>query len=207
MIDRSIERRLSAILAADVAGYTRLMEEDTDGTVAAWQAARDDIIDPTVDGHSGRLVKLTGDGFLVEFPTVQDAVNCAIALQRALASSTLDFRMGINLGDIIDDGRDIHGEGVNVAARLEGLAEPGGICISGGVYDQVRNRIDAVYEDMGKQQVKHVSAPVQVYAIHIDGTPKAAVDTVAPIVDIPPSPSSRLKICRVTRSRSISPTA
>ena len=135
MSDQSMQRRLAAILAADVVSYTRLMEEDTDGTVVAWRAARDDVIEPLVAERSGRVVKLTGDGFLVEFSTVQDAVNCAIELQQKLAASRLDFRMGINLGDIIDDGRDIHGEGVNIAARLEALAEPGGICISGGVFD------------------------------------------------------------------------
>ena len=165
MGDQPIQRRLVAVLAADVAGYTRLMERDTDGTVAAWQAARQEVIKPTVAGHSGKIVKLTGDGFLIEFSTVQDAVNCAIAMQRGLASSSLDFRMGVNLGDIVDDGEDIHGEGVNVAARLEGLADPGGICISGDVYNQVRNRIEANYEDMGRQEVKNVSAPVRIYKL------------------------------------------
>ncbi len=164
------QRRLVAVLAADVAGYTRLMELDTDGTVAAWQAARQEVIKPTVADHSGKIVKLTGDGFLVEFSTVQDAVNCAIAMQRGLASSRLDFRMGVNLGDIVDDGEDIHGEGVNVAARLEGLADPGGICISGDVYNQVRNRVDAIFEDMAQHEVKNVSAPVQAYAVRMDGT-------------------------------------
>ena len=125
MADRAVKRRLAAILAADVAGYTAAMEEDTNGTVAAWQDARKDVIKPKVAEYSGKIVKLTGDGFLVEFPTVQDAVNCAIAMQQGLASGSLDFRMGVNLGDIVDDGEDIHGEGVNVAARLEGLAEPG----------------------------------------------------------------------------------
>ena len=113
------------------------MEQDTDGTVAAWQAACADIIDPSVAGHSGRVVKLTGDGLLTEFATVQDAVKCAITMQEGLSASPLNFRMGVNLGDIVDDGKDIHGEGVNIAARLEGLAEPGGICISGDVYHQV----------------------------------------------------------------------
>ena len=108
MGDRSVQRRLAAILAADVAGYTRLMEEDSDGTVAAWQDAREDVIKPQVAEYSGKIVKLTGDGFLVEFPTVQDAVNCAIAMQEGLTSSSLNFRMGVNLGDIIDDGEDIH---------------------------------------------------------------------------------------------------
>ena len=165
MGDQSVQRRLAAVLAADVAGYTRLMEQDTDGTVAAWQAAREDVIKPRVADHSGKIVKLTGDGFLVEFSTVQDAVNCAIAMQSGLASSSLDFRMGINLGDIVDDGEDIHGEGVNVAARLEGLADPGGICISGSVHEQVRNRIEANYEDLGEKEVKNVSAPVRVYRV------------------------------------------
>lgn len=140
MAEREVQKRLAAILAADVAGYTRLMEKDTDGTVAAWQDARDDVIKPCVADFSGKVVKLTGDGFLVEFPTVQGAVNCAIALQQDLATSSLDFRMGVNLGDIVDDGEYIHGEGVNVAARLEGLAEPGGIVISGDVFNQVHNR-------------------------------------------------------------------
>ncbi len=112
------QRRLSAILAADVAGYTRLVEQDTDGTVAAWQAARTDVIDPAISKHSGRIVKHTGDGFLAEFPAVQDAVACAIAMQAGLADSRLDFRMGINLGDVVDDGEDIHGEGINIAARI-----------------------------------------------------------------------------------------
>jgi TolB-like protein len=168
MADQSIQRRLAAILAADVAGYTRLMEEDSEGTVAAWQDARETVIKTEVASHSGKIVKLTGDGFLVEFPTVQDAVNCAIAMQGGLTSSSLDFRMGVNLGDIIDDGEDIHGEGVNIAARLEGLAEPGGIVISGDVHNQVRNRIDAEYEDMGPQEVKNVSAPVQAYALKLE---------------------------------------
>jgi adenylate cyclase len=131
MSDGRDKRRLSAILAADVVGYTRRMEQDTDGTVAAWTSARSDIIDPTISNHSGRIVKHTGDGFLVEFQTVQDAVMCAVAMQDGLAASSLDFRMGISLGDIIDDGEDIHGEGVNIAARIEALAEPGGIYISG----------------------------------------------------------------------------
>ncbi len=117
MVKERLQRRLAAILAADVAGYTRLMEEDTDATVAAWCAARDDVIDPTIAEHSGHTIKLTGDGFLAEFATVQDAVKCAIAMQEALTASTLDFRMGVNLGDIVDDGRDIHGEGVMSTAE------------------------------------------------------------------------------------------
>jgi adenylate cyclase len=163
VVNQPNQRRLSAILAADVVEYTRHMERDSDGTVTAWQQARQEVINPTVAGHSGKIVKLTGDGFLVEFSTVLDAVNCAISLQRGLASSSLDFRMGINLGDVIDDGEDIHGEGVNIAARIEALASPGGIGISGSVYDQVRNRVDHRFEDYGEHQVKHVSTPVRVW--------------------------------------------
>jgi class 3 adenylate cyclase len=169
MNEGGAKRRLAAILAADVAGYTSLMEQDTDATVAAWQSARANVIDPAIGAHSGRNVKHTGDGFLAEFTTVLDAVRCAIAMQGELAASPLDFRLGINLGDIVDDGEDIHGEGVNIAARLEGLAEPGGICVSGGVHEQVRNQIAAVFEDMGEQRVKHVSAPVRVYRLALDG--------------------------------------
>ncbi len=163
--DQTIDRRLAAILAADVVGYTRLVEKDTAATVAAWQAARDDIIEPGVARRGGRVIKLTGDGFLAEFPTVQAAVECAIGLQDDLRAGALDFRMGISMGDIIDDGRDVHGEGVNIAARLEALSDPGGICVSGDVYNQVRNRIDEAFDDWGDQDVKHVSRPIRVYAL------------------------------------------
>ena len=166
MVDKT-QRRLAAILAADVAGYTRLVEKDTDGTVAAWAAARDDVVKPLVSEKSGHIIKFTGDGFLVEFPSVQDAVLCAISMQEQLKSSPLDFRMGINVGDVIDDGGDIHGEGVNIAARIEALAEPGGICISGDVYNQVLNRIEVFFDDLGEQEIKHVSRFIRVYAINL----------------------------------------
>jgi adenylate cyclase len=165
MSDSGIQSRLSAILAADIVGYTRLVEKDRDGTVAAWRTARADIIDPAISNLSGRIVKHTGDGFLAEFKTVQSAVECALAIQRELASSALDFRIGIGLGDIVDDGEDIHGEGVNIAARIEALADPGGVSISGMVHEAVRNQIDANYEDTGEQIVKNVSNPVRVYKV------------------------------------------
>jgi adenylate cyclase len=165
MNDHPVKRRLAAILAADVVGYTKLMERDSDGTVAAWQTARSTMIDPSIEEHSGRIVKHTGDGFLAEFQTVQDAVSCAIAMQGDLTGSSLDFRMGVDLGDIIDDGKDIHGEGVNIAARLEALAEPGSIYISGSVHEKVRNRINADFEDMGDHTVKHIAAPVRVFRL------------------------------------------
>lgn len=187
MNGNGVTKRLSAILAADVVGYTRLMESDSDGTVAAWQAARSEIIDPSIAKHEGRIVKHTGDGFLAEFATVQSAVECAVAMQDGLSSSSLDFRMGVNLGDIIDDGEDIHGEGVNIAARIEALAEPSGISISGGAYDQVRNRLDHGFEDMGEHEVKHVSAPVRVFRVS-----KGSVQLKNPEVnelDLPDKPS------------------
>ena len=166
----SLNRRLSAVLMADIAGYTKLVEQDTDGTVAAWQAARTEVIAPNITKQAGRIVKYTGDGFLAEFATVQAAVECAIAMQAELAASPLDFRMGINVGDVVDDGTDIHGEGVNIAARIEALAQPGGISVSGSVYEHVRNRVEAQFEDLGEQEVKHVSAPVRVFRIAPSGS-------------------------------------
>ena len=141
-----VERRLAAILAADVAGYSRLMGADEEGTLAALKALRRELADPKIKEHRGRIVKTTGDGLLIEFASVVDAVRCAVEVQREMAERNddvppdrrIEFRMGINLGDIIKDGRDIHGDGVNVAARLEALAEPGGICVSRVVRDEVR---------------------------------------------------------------------
>lgn len=165
MSEESFERRLAAILAADVAGYTRLMEQDTDATVAAWHMLRSEVIDPTIAGHSGHIVKHTGDGFLAEFSTARDAVRCAIVMQEGLSESPLSFRMGIDLGDIVDDGEDIHGEGVNIAARLESLAEPGRIWVSGIVYEAVRNRIDVDFNDMGSKPLKNIAEPVRAFRI------------------------------------------
>lgn len=163
-----MERRLAAVLISDVVDYTKLMEIDTEGTVSAWSKARDEFIEPSILAHKGRVVKFTGDGFLAEFKTVQDALQCAIDLQIDLSSSSLKFRMGINLGDIIDDGKDIHGEGINIAARLETIAQPGTICISGDVFNQVRHRIDVEYQDLGPQEVKNVSEPVMAYMVRVE---------------------------------------
>ena len=158
-------RRLSAILAADVAGYSRLMGVDEEGTLAELKAIRHELSDPKVKEHRGRIVKTTGDGLLIEFASVVDAVRCAVEVQRAMAERNADvpadrrieLRMGINLGDIIKDGRDIYGDGVNVAARLEALAEPGGICLSAAAHEQVRDRLDLAFDDLGEQQVKNLS--------------------------------------------------
>ena len=157
--------RLSAVLIADIAEYTKLIERDTAGTVEAWTTARSETIDPTILRFDGRIVKHTGDGFLAEFGNAQSAVECAMTMQEGLKASPLAFRMGIGLGDIVDDGQDIHGEGVNVAARIEAMADPGGICISGIVYEAVRNRVEAGFRDLGEHTVKHVSAPVRVYKV------------------------------------------
>ena len=185
--DQMIQSRLAAILAADVAGYTRLVEKDTAGTVAAWHAARDNAIEPGVSRHGGRVIKLTGDGFLAEFQTVQAAVECAIEMQDELLNGPLKFRMGVSMGDIIDDGRDVHGEGVNIAARLEALSDPGGICVSGDVYNQVCNRIDEAFENQGDQQVKHVSRPIRVYALQrFVANPR---NRTAPTKTLNPSPT------------------
>ena len=168
-----IPQRLAAIVAADIAGYTRLMERNEAGTVAAWRRARAEVIDPTVAACRGRIVKLTGDGFLAEFPTAESAINAVLAMQAAFTALFGDphsehcvaFRMGVNLGDIWVDADDIYGAGVNVAARLESLAEPGGVCISGAVHDAVKHKIAARYEDLGLQRVKNVAEPIRAWRL------------------------------------------
>src|SRR5215472_13357937 len=173
MSGRRAERRLAAILAVDVAGYSRLMGRDEEGTLAALRAIRRDLGDPKIREHRGRIVKTTGDGLLVEFASVVDAVRCAVDVQREMALRNADipaerrieFRMGINLGDIIVEDGDIFGDGVNIAARLEALAEPGEICVSRVVRDQVRDKLDFSFADMGEQQVKNIARPVRVYSI------------------------------------------
>ena len=167
-----VERRLAAILAADVAGYSRLMGADEEGTHARLKELRAALIDPRIAESRGRIVKTTGDGLLVEFASVVDAVHCAAEIQRSLAVETakvnkdrrIEFRIGINLGDVIFDGDDIFGDGVNIAARLEGIADPGGICISDDAYRQVRGKLDIAFEDRGDQHLKNIAHPVRVYA-------------------------------------------
>jgi len=176
-----VERRLAAILAADVAGYSRLMGRDEAGTLARLKALRRELIDPMVAEHKGRIVKTTGDGLLIEFPSVVEAVACAITVQSGMGSRNaatpedrrIEFRVGINSGDIIVEDGDIHGDGVNIAARLEGVAEPGGICVSAIVHDQVRDRLDCVFEDLGEQSLKNIVRPVRVYRIGPEIGPRA----------------------------------
>ena len=173
MEGRNVQRRLAAILAADVAGYSRLMGADEEGTLRRLQAHRGQLVDPKVREHRGRIVKTTGDGMLVEFPSVVDAVRCAVEVQRGmiereaglLEDVRIRFRIGVNLGDIIIDKGDIFGDGVNVAARLEALAEAGGLCISGTVRDHIGDRLPYPFRDEGAQSVKNIARPVEVYAL------------------------------------------
>ena len=176
-------RRLTAILAADVAGYSRLMGADEEGTHERLQAHLRELVNPKVNELRGRIVKNTGDGFLAEFASVVDAVRCAAEVQRGMAErnaaispeNRIEFRIGINLGDVIAEEHDIFGDGVNIAARLEGLAEPGGICVSRVVRDQVRDRLNYTFVDMGERQVKNITRPVRVYALHREPTPAFAL--------------------------------
>ena len=156
------QRRLAAVVSADVAGYSRLMGQDESGTLAELKALRQEVVDPAIASHGGRIVKTTGDGLLLEFPSVVNAVRCSVEMQTAMASKTVDvpedrritFRIGINLGDIIVEGDDIFGDGVNVASRLQEIAAPGGICVSSRVHEDVRDRLDTAFDDGGTQALK-----------------------------------------------------
>ncbi len=180
MEPRGDKRRLAAILAADMVDYARLMEADESGTLARLKAHRTELIDPAIQKNNGRLIKTTGDGMLVEFASVVDAVQCAAEIQRRMARRNadmpddrrIDFRIGINLGDIIVEDEDVYGDGVNIAARLETLAEPGGICLSGPAYDQLKAKLDLGYADLGEKKLKNISEPVRVYRVELgeDGT-------------------------------------
>jgi adenylate cyclase len=182
MAETRVQRRLAAILAADAVGYSRLIGADEEGTLAALKAHRLELIDPKVERHHGRIVKTTGDGALIEFASVVDAVRCAIDVQRGMAERNtgvpsderIEFRIGINVGDIVIDGDDILGDGVNIAARLEGLAEPGGVLVSRAVRDQVRDRLDLVLEDLGEHELKNIARPVRVYRVRASVESKAA---------------------------------
>ena len=182
MAEQGEQRRLAAILAIDMVGYSRLMETDERGTIAREKAHRTELIDPKIAEHRGRVVKLMGDGMLAEFGSVVDAVECAVAIQRAMMEREaevpddrrIQYRVGINLGDIVIVGDDILGEGINVAARLEGLAEPGGICISRTARDQVRDKLGVGLEDLGEIEVKNITRPVRAFKVLLDETAKPA---------------------------------
>jgi adenylate cyclase len=178
MTTEHVKRRLAAILAADVAGYGRLMGGDDEGTLVRLKTDRENLIDPKIKKHRGRVIKIIGDGMLVEFASVVDAVRCAVEIQTEMVERNraqpedkrIEFRVGINVGDVIVDGSDIYGDGVNVAARLEGLAEPGGICVSGRVQEDVQGKVDVTFEDIGDRQLKNIARPVRVYRVRLNVT-------------------------------------
>jgi TolB-like protein/class 3 adenylate cyclase len=189
-----VERRLAAILAADVAGYSRLIEADEEGTLSRLKALRAELIDPKIAGHHGRIVKTTGDGLLIEFASVIDALRCAAEVQAAMAEGNapippdrrIEFRIGINVGDIVVEDGDIFGDGVNVAARLEGLADPGGICVSARVQEDAAGRLDLAFEDMGEQALKNIARPVRAYrVVTAAGSAFARAPPVLPLPDKP----------------------
>jgi adenylate cyclase len=196
-------RRLTAILAADVAGYSRLMGADEEGTHERLQAHFRELVNPKIAEHRGRVVKNTGDGLLAEFASVVDAVRCAVEIQRGMADRNakappgdrIEFRMGINVGDVIVEPHDIFSDGVNVAARLEALAEPGGICVSRMVRDNVRDKLDYTFEDMGEQRVKNIARPVRVYALHPEAIAELPALSTPPAKTVPqPAVAPRLSI-------------
>lgn len=188
MSEGRVERRLAAILAVDVAGYSRLMGADEEGTHERLKAHFAELVHPKVAEHRGRVVKNTGDGLLSEFPSVVDAVRCALEVQREMiarnaatpAGHRIEFRMGINVGDIIIEASDIFGDGVNIAARLEALAEPGRICLSAAAHEQVRDRLDLAFDDLGEQQVKNIARPVRTYRVALGASSRAALPPLSP---------------------------
>ena len=203
MAEDRVDRRLAAIFAADIAGYSRLMASDEEGTLRQLKAHRKQLIDPKITEHRGRIVKTTGDGALVEFVSVVDAVRCAVDIQRGMnqrntdvpADKRIQFRIGINVGDIIIDGDDIFGDGVNVAARLEALADPGGILVSSIVHDQVRDKLSFGFEDMGEHTVKNIARPISVHRVSLtEATPPTAVKSATASAKTEPSTVTRPSI-------------
>src|SRR5215472_17352968 len=193
-------RRLAAILAADVASYSRLMGEDEEGTLDRLRSIRTDVIDPKIIKHRGRIVKTTGDGLLVEFASVVDALRCATEWQHHMADRNsmesrnlrIDFRIGINMGDVVVENDDIFGDGVNVAAQLEGLADPGGICVSSRVQEDVAGKLDLTFEDLGEQSLKNLARSVRVYRVRPATIGKTQSDSpveFAPTLALPVKPS------------------
>jgi adenylate cyclase len=198
MSEGRVERRLAAIMAVDVVGYSRLMGIDEEGTLAGLKAIRRELSDPKIAEHRGRIVKTIGDGLLVEFASVVDAVRCAVEVQQGMVGRNADvpddkrieFRFGIHQGDIIIDDGDIFGDGVNLAARLEGLAEPGGICVSRVVHDEIRDKLDFSFDDMGEQHLKNIARPMRVFAVNIgtgaSGLPAAGTGAIGPMTEPAP---------------------
>jgi TolB-like protein/class 3 adenylate cyclase len=191
-------RRLAAIVAADVAGYSRLIGADEEGTLNRLRSIRADVIDPKIVEHRGRIVKTTGDGLLVEFSSVVDALRCATQWQHEMrqrnahmpSTSRIEFRMGINMGDVVVEDGDIFGDGVNIAARLEGLADPGGICVSARVQEDAAGKLDLAFEDLGEQRLKNIARPVRVYRVRLTTMERTASSVeIAPALALPDKPS------------------
>src|SRR3974390_1914451 len=180
MAEQRAERRLTAILAGDVAGYSRLMGADEEGTLSRLTAHRREFLEPKIADHRGRIVKRTGDGVLVEFASAVDAIRCALELQRGMVTRNvsvpdekrIELRMGIHIGDVIVEDGDIFGDGVNIAARLENLAQAGGICISDDTYRQIHGKVDADFQDAGEHNLKNIARPVRVYEFQYPGITK-----------------------------------
>jgi len=193
MAEDHIERRLAAILIADVVGYSRMMGEDEAATLLALQEHRFALIDPTIGQHHGRIVKLMGDGILVEFQSVHDAIGCAIAIQRGMVSRNVGvpedrqirFRIGVNLGDVLIEDADIYGDGVNIAARLQEIAEPNGVCISSSVFGHIDGEIDHTFADIGAHTFKNIAKPVRVYHYSPDSSAQPTHTAFRPFIDLP----------------------
>jgi class 3 adenylate cyclase len=197
-----VERRLAAVLAADVAGYSRLMGTDEEGTLTRLKAARKTIVDPAIASNRGRIVKTTGDGMLVEFASAVDAVRLSVEVQRSMAEQNaavpqdqrIEFRIGIHVGDIIIDDNDIFGDGVNIAARLEGIAEPGGVCMSDDAYRQIRGKVKIACDDHGPQTLKNIAEPMRAWRVQLGGQNAAKAQpgssaAQAPALALPNKPS------------------
>jgi adenylate cyclase len=196
MAEERTQRRLAAILAADVVGYSRLMEADEAGTLVVLKARRKQVLEPLVAKHAGRVFKVTGDGVLVEFASAVNAVSCAVDLQQGMAAANSDqpgdrhvvLRIGVNLGDVMVEGGDLYGDGVNIAARLEAIAEPGGICLSGMVHQNVKAKLDLAFEDLGEQRLKNIAEPVRALRVRL-GTIAARDSRLAAMLPLPDKPS------------------
>jgi adenylate cyclase len=197
LANERVRRQLRAILAADVAGYSRLVGNDEEGTLAQWKAHWKSLIEPNITKHEGRIVRVTGDGVLVEFASVVDAVQCAVEVQRGMAGRNvnvpqekrIELRIGINFGELVIDDSDFWGDGVNIAARLEALSEPGGICVSGRVQEDVQGKLDIVFDDVGEQQLKNIARPVHVYRVRFDDRPGRPDLPARPPLALPDKPS------------------
>ena len=191
-----MERRIAAIVAADMVGYSRLVELDEEGTISRHRRHFRELIEPAFERHNGTIIKTTGDGLIAEFPSVVDAVQCSVHVQREMiareediaADRRIQYRVGINLGDVIFEDGDVYGDGVNIAARLEGLADPGGIVISGTAYDLLKSNVEVGYQALGERQVKNIATPVRVYKVVQEAAPGEAP---TPIPTPPPGQSRR----------------